>query len=151
MLFRSVPMELSENGVFNARQPIERYQWPLAVATILLALALLPGDRRRRLPKTAAILLAFVPNAHAQTGIEEFNNGQFDKAASVFEEKLQGQPDSRELQFNAGAAAYKKGDLEKAATHFTEALLSPNPKLREAAAYNLANTLVRKGEAAPEP
>ncbi|MCX6964174.1 MAG: VWA domain-containing protein [Verrucomicrobia bacterium] len=146
-----VPMELSENGVFNARQPIERYQWPLAVATILLALSLLPGDRRRRLAKTSAVLLAFLPNAQAQTGMEEFNNGQFDKAGAVFENKLQSQPGSHELQFNAGAAAYKTGDHEKAATYFTEALLSSNPKLREAAAYNLANTLVRKGEAAAEP
>ena len=146
-----VPMELSENGVFNARQPIERYQWPLAVASILLALSLLPGDRRRRLAKTSAVLLAFLPNAQAQSGLEEFNSGDFSKAATVFEDKLQAQPGSRELQFNAGAAAYKSGDYEKSATHFTEALLSPNPKLREAAAYNLANTLVRKGEAAPEP
>jgi Ca-activated chloride channel family protein len=146
-----VPMELSESGVFSARQPIERYQWPLAVASILLALSLLPGDRRRRLAKTSAALIAFLPNAQAQTGVEEFNNGQFDKAGAVFENKLQGQPGSRELQFNAGAAAYKTGDHEKAATYFTEALLSSNPKLREAAAYNLANTLVRKGEAAAEP
>lgn len=146
-----VPMELSENGVFNARQPIERYQWPLAVASILLALSLLPGDRRWRLAKTSAVLLAFLPNAQAQTGVEEFNNGQFDKAGAVFENKLQGQPGSRELQFNAGAAAYKNGDHEKASTYFTEALLSSNPKLREAAAYNLANTLVRKGEEAAEP
>ena len=146
-----VPMELTENGVFNARQPIERYQWPLAVASILLALSLLPGDRRRRLAKTSAVILAFLPNAQAQTGVEEFNNGQFDKAGAVFENKLQGQSGSRELQFNAGAAAYKNGDLEKASTYFTEALLSSNPKLREAAAYNLANTLVRKGEAAAEP
>jgi len=146
-----VPMELSESGVFSARQPIERYQWPLAVASILLALSLLPGDRRRRLAKTSAVLIAFLPNAQAQTGVEEFNNGQFDKAGAVFENKLQGQPGSRELQFNAGAAAYKTGDHEKAATYFTEALLSSNPKLREAAAYNLANTLVRKGEAAAEP
>jgi Ca-activated chloride channel family protein len=145
-----VPMELAENGVFNARQPIERYQWPLAVATILLALSLLPGDRRRRLAKTSAVLLTLIPTAQAQTGLDEFNSGNFGEAAAVFEDKLQGQPGSRELQFNAGAAAYKTGDHEQAATHFTEALLSPNPKLREAAAYNLANTLVRKGEAAQD-
>jgi len=144
-----VPMELAENGVFNARQPIERYQWPLAVATILLALSLLPGDRRR-LAKTSAVLLTLIPSAQAQTGLDEFNSGNFGEAAAVFENKLQAQPGSRELQFNAGAAAYKTGDHEKAATHFTEALLSPNPKLREAAAYNLANTLVRKGEAAQD-
>jgi Ca-activated chloride channel family protein len=103
------------------------------------------------LAKTSAVLLAFLPNAQAQTGMEEFNNGQFDKAGAVFENKLESQPGSRELQFNAGAAAYKTGDHEKAATYFTEALLSSNPQLREAAAYNLANTLVRKGEAAAEP
>lgn len=146
-----VPMELTENGVFSARQPIERYQWPLAVASMLLALSLLPGDRRRRLAKTSALLIAFLPNTQAQTGVEEFNKGQFDKAGAVFENKLQGQPGSRELQFNAGAAAYKNGDHEKAATYFTEALLSSNPKLRESAAYNLANTLVRQGEAAAAP
>lgn len=145
-----VPMELAENGVFSARQPIERYQWPLAAASILLALSVLPGDRRRRAAKAAALLLALAPTARAQTGLEEFSSGNFGKASSVFENKLQGQPGSRELQFNAGAAAYKTGDLEKAATHFTDALLSPNPKLREAAAYNLGNTLVRKGEAAQE-
>jgi Ca-activated chloride channel family protein len=120
------------------------------VATILLALSLLPGDRRRRLAKTSAVLLTLIPTAQAQTGLDEFNSGNFGEAAAVFENKLQAQPGSRELQFNAGAAAYKTGDHEKAATHFTEALLSPNPKLREAAAYNLANTLVRKGEAAQD-
>ncbi len=144
-----VPMELSEAGVFKARQPVERFQWPLAAAALLLALSLLPGDRRRA-TKLAVLILAFQPSAWAQSGLDDYRNGNFDKAAAAFEKDLQSQPASRELQFNAGAAAYKLGDYEKAAGLFTEALLSEDPKLREDASYNLANTMVRKGEAAAD-
>jgi Ca-activated chloride channel family protein len=144
-----VPMELAEAGVFKARQPIERFQWPLAAAAILLALSLLPGDRRRA-TKLAVLIFAFQPAAWAQSGLEDYRNGDFEKAAAAFDKDLSSQPDSRALQFNAGAAAYKLGDYEKAAGLFTEALLSEDPKLREESSYNLANTLVRKGEAAAD-
>lgn len=144
------PMERSEMGIFSARQPIERYQWPLAAAVACLALSLLPGDRRR-MPKVAALLFACALPAHAQSGLEEFKNGDYEKASEAFQEELKSQPGSRKLQFNAGAAAYKKGDFENAISHFTEALLSDERQLKEDASYNLANALVRKGEAATEP
>jgi Ca-activated chloride channel family protein len=144
------PMELSETGVFSARQPIERYQWPLAAATVCLALSLLPGDRRRRSSVMVALILGFCPYAQAQSGLDEYKNGEFEKAGTAFQEQLKKQPSSRALQFNSGAAAYKSGDFEKAIAHFTDALLAEDQKLREDASYNLANSLVRKGEAAKE-
>ena len=144
------PMELSETGVFSARQPIERYQWPLAAATVCLALSLLPGDRRRRPSFMIALILGFCPYAQAQSGLDEYKNGEFEKAGTAFQEQLKKQPSSRALQFNSGAAAYKSGDFEKAIAHFTDALLTEDQKLREDASYNLANSLVRKGEAAKE-
>lgn len=144
------PMELSETGVFTARQPVERYQWPLAAATACLMLSLLPGDRRRRSSALVAVILGLSPCAHAQSGLEEYKNGDFEKAGSAFQEQLKKQPSSRALQFNSGAAAYKGGDFEKAIARFTDALLSEDQKLREDASYNLANSLVRKGEAAKE-
>lgn len=144
------PMELSETGVFSARQPVERYQWPLAAATVCLALSLLPGDRRRRFLAMVALFLSFAPCAHAQSGLDEYKNGEFEKAGTAFQEQLKKQPSSRVLQFNSGAAAYKGGDFEKAIAYFTDALLSEDQKLREDASYNLANSLVRKGEAAKE-
>lgn len=144
------PMELSETGVFSARQPIERYQWPLAAATACLALSLLPGDRRRRSVAMMALFLSFAPCAHAQSGVDEYKNGDFEKAGTAFQEELKKQPSSKALQFNSGAAAYKTGDFEKAIAHFTDALLAEDQKLREDASYNLANSLVRKGEAAKE-
>ena len=144
------PMELSETGVFSARQPVERYQWPLAVAILCLAVSLLPGDRRRRSSAMVALLLSFCPYAQAQSGLDEYKNGEFEKAGTVFQEQLKNQPSSKALQFNSGAAAYKSGDFEKAITQFTDALLAEDQKLREDASYNLANSLVRKGEAAQE-
>ena len=144
------PMELGETGVFSARQPIERYQWPLAAATLCLALSLLPGDRRRRPVAVAALFFILVPGAHAQSGLNEYRNGEFEKAGAAFQEQLKKQPASKALQFNSGAAAYKSGDFEKAISHFTDALLAEDQKIRQDASYNLANSLVRKGEAAKE-
>ena len=143
-------MELSETGVFSARQPIERYQWPLAVAIVCLAVSLLPGDRRRRSSAMVALLLSFCPYTQAQSGLDEYKNGEFEKAGTAFQEQLKNQPSSKALQFNSGAAAYKSGDFEKAIAQFTDALLAEDQKLREDASYNLANSLVRKGEAAKE-
>jgi Ca-activated chloride channel family protein len=145
------PIELAETGVFSARQPIERFQWPLAAATLCLALSLLPGDRRRRSAKAAAaLLLALSPSAQAQSGLDDYGKGDFQKAGAEFQKQLQSRPGSRELQFNAGAAAYKSGDFEAAVKNFTDALLSEDKGLRAKSSYNLANSLVRKGEAAQD-
>lgn len=144
------PMERAEMGIFSARQPVERYQWPLAAAVACLALSLLPGDRRRVSKLFAVVFLVALP-AQAQSGLDDFQNGNYGNAAEAFQEALKSQPGSRKLQFNAGTAAYKTGDFENAITHFTNALLAGDPRLKEDASYNLANSLVRKGEAATEP
>ncbi|NBR47400.1 VWA domain-containing protein, partial [bacterium] len=131
------PMELTENGVFTSRQPIERYQWPLGVAVFCLMLSVLPGDRRRKLPLALAVLASFFTTTsmgHAGTnGLQDYMAGQYEQAGAAFEKGLQAEPDSRPLQFNAGAAAYKSGKFDQAISHFTKALLSEDKKLREEA------------------
>ena len=148
------PMEMNEGGVFTARQPMERYQWPLGVATACLALSVLVGDRKRQVSRAVVALFGFVAfSASAQAdapGIAEYRSGQYEKAAEVFSKGLQSQPASRQLQFNAGTSAYKLGNFDQAVSHFTDALLAEDPKFRENAFYNLANSLVRKGEGAKE-
>ncbi len=144
------PMARSEMGVFSARQPIERFQWPLAMAVACLAFSLLIGDRRR-VAKIAAVLFLVAAPAQAQTGLEAFQNGNYEQAAEAFNDSLKSRPDSRKLHFNAGTAAYKTGDFENAITHFTDALLTDDSQLKQDASYNLANSLVRKGESATKP
>ncbi|PYK65436.1 MAG: hypothetical protein DME21_01265 [Verrucomicrobia bacterium] len=54
------------------------------------------------------------------------------------------------LHFNAGAAAYKAGELDKAALHFKLSTIDPDLKLQERGYYNLGNTLYRLGEQATD-
>lgn len=146
------PIEMAETGVQTARQPLERYQWPLGCAIFLLFVWMVLGERRRvRAPQSAgalaalALLLAAGP-ALAGNGLDEYHAGNFDKAMTDFEQRLKTAPGSDKLQFNAGASAYKLGNYEKAVDHFTHALLTEEKELQEQASYNLANALVRRGE-----
>lgn len=150
-----LPLEMKETGEMTSRQPIERFQWPLGLATALLALWMIVGDRRRSVPApvrkvavTAVVLALSLSASHAATGYEAYQAGDYQKAMTDFESRLQTAPDSTKLQFDAGAASYKLGDFGKAVDHFTKALLAEDQKLREDASYNLGNSLVRRGESA---
>ena len=149
------PMNLAETGVFSARQPLERYQWPLGFAVAFLVLWLLLGERRRISAgiRAAACWLAFLAlpgTSHASSALQSYQAGNYEEARKAYETHLKSLPESREAEFDAGASAYKLNDFEQAISHFTSALLSEKKKLREDSAYNLGNSLVRRGETAKE-
>ncbi|MDX2082260.1 MAG: VWA domain-containing protein [Terrimicrobiaceae bacterium] len=147
------PLDRVETGVFASRQPIEQYQWPLGAAMACMILWMLIGERKRRVAGAAAFavaLFSILPANAQSTGLEAYQSGNFEAAREEFNKRLGSSPQSDRLQFNAGAASYKLGDFEQAISHFTDALLSEDRKLREDAAYNLANSLVRRGEAAQD-
>ncbi len=148
-----VPMTQTERDVQTSRRPIEKYQIPLSGAIALLALWLVLGERRRassirRAAAGAALFFLSTGFSHAANGYEDYQAGQYDKAMSDFEQRLKAQPNSEQLQFDAGVAAYKLGDYGKAVDYFTKGLLAEDKKIREDASYNLGNALVRRGEAA---
>jgi Ca-activated chloride channel family protein len=147
-----LPLEEQVGGTLTGRKPIERYVWPVAAALLLLALRSVLGEGRR-LPKVSAsavllLLLAGAP-LHA-SGLNDYRQGNYQGALQDFEKRLKAGDSMPEIKFDAGAAAYKAGDFQKAAGYFSEAMTSPKPKIRDAATYNLANSLVRSGEAAKE-
>lgn len=146
------PLEQTETGMTSSRQPIEKYRWPLAAAIFLLVVWMLLTDRRRRVPAMSAalVLMVLFPSSLHADGIAAYNAGDFATAGKDFEQRLKTDPGSRELQFNSGTAAYKAGDFDMAVKRFTEALLSDSAKLRDDASYNLANSLVRRGEKAQD-
>ena len=148
-----VPIEAQENGSLTARKPIERYAWPATAALILLSLWSLLGEGRTKTARSFLILLAgvFCSSSPLQAdGISDYNHKNYDGALKDFEKRINSGTTSARVTFDAGAAAYKAGDFKKSAGYFSEAMTSTDPKIREAATYNLANSLVRKGESAQE-
>lgn len=148
-----LPLEEQVGGTLTGRKPIERYAWPVAAALLLLALRSVLGEGRRvpKVPAAAAmlaLLLAGVP-LHA-SGLNDYQQGNYQGALQDFEKRLKSGDTIPEVKFDAGAAAYKAGDFQKAAGYFSEAMTATKPKIRDAATYNLANSLVRAGEAAKE-
>ncbi len=149
-----VPMDKQETGVLSAHKPIERYGWPVGCALFLLALWSVLGEGRRQKALSplaiTSLLMLLVPGSlsAATSGINDYQQGNYQGALKDFEQRLQAGATAPEIRFDAGAAAYKAGDFKKAADYFAAAMTSTDPKIRNAATYNLANSLVRSGEGA---
>ncbi len=161
------PLPKSEGQEKLVKRYHERYHWPLAAAMLLLlAEMLLPEQKRasRRIVGSAeaatfrgvAAVLTLMLWAHSAPGspssaLREYKAGQYETALRQYEQALQRKKDDPRLHLNAGAAAYRLGNFELAARHFTEALSAPDLRLQEQAYYNLGNTLYRLGEASGDP
>lgn len=170
-------MTAADINARTSRRPIERYEWPLAVAILLFAVALLINDRQRKRSRAggtpavasrakkrgrdgarpasvaAALLLGLTlvrQTQAASAGLELYDQQKFPEAYEHFQQTLKENPDTRQadrIEFDAGAAAYKMKDYNKAMQSFSQALLSKNQHLETASHYNLGNTLYQRGEA----
>lgn len=154
-------------GEIDARlspRPIERYQWPLSVSALALALSLLINerkrDRRTLAPATkpevalasAALLLFSVQLANAAApGLEAYREGKYEEAYRRFQEDLKTHPKSSardKMQFDSGTAAFKMSDYNKALQAFSESLLSPNEEIQKNSHYNIGRTLEERADIA---
>ena len=157
-------MQVADINARLSRRPIERYEWPLSAAILFFALALLINDRKgprtaRRRPEqkrsiAAAAAVLFLSAAGwaraASPGLQLYEEQKFPEAYEHFQKTLQENPGARptdRIQFDAGAAAYKMKDYNKALQSFSQALLSKDPHLQSESHYNLGNTLYERGEA----
>ena len=136
-------------------RPIERYEWPLAGAIVALIASLFINDRKRaqtprRSPVKREVLVAasllFVAAAevNAVSGIDLYNKGRYEDAYTQFQKDLQDNinpADMPKMQFDAGAAAYKLRNYDKALEAFSQSLVDRSPGLQEKSRYNLGRTL----------
>jgi Ca-activated chloride channel family protein len=136
-------------------RPIERYEWPLAGAIVALIASLFINDRKRaQTPRRSAIKrevlvaasLLFVAAAevNAASGIDLYNRGHYEDAYAQFQKDLQDNinpADMPKMQFDAGAAAYKLRNYDKALEAFSQSLVDRSPRLQEKSRYNLGRTL----------
>ncbi len=117
--------------------PLERFEWPLAAALILLAMEFLLPDRRRPSPPRA------LPSAARRAAPAALLIGGFLLAAFPTSSSA---ADPREL-YNTGTAQYAAGDFPAAVESLTSALHTPDLKLQNRTYYNLGNAHYRKGQA----
>jgi Ca-activated chloride channel family protein len=152
------PLSKSENNSKMVPRQIERYQWPLAGAILLLLIELLWPAGRQRAPKAATImmLLLFALPFGAQAASlkhahKNYSDGEFALAQVEYEELLKLNPADTKLHYNAGAAAYKAGKHSEAEKHFRAALRTRDLVLQQRAFYNLGNTHFRQGKEMVRP
>ena len=159
------------------RVPIERFQWPLMLALILLLAEFAISDRKRnrknfpaiktayrRIPKAGrtagatslAVLVLLVlvllgyRGAHASPGSAEaaYKAGNFDLAVEGYRSEAEEAPEDPQLQFNLGTAAYKGKQYPEALKSFERSLNVQDINLQNQSYYNMGNTLYRQGEGA---
>ena len=165
--------ELSER---MKRVPIDRFEWPLLLALILLVIEFAVSDRkprRKRAPvipakngadrrllkgakgiQTASLALAVMAfllvsqkaYASPQSAEKAYNRGEYSLAAKEYKAAAKKAPDNTQLQFNLGAATYKDKKYKEALAAFQTAMKVREVPLQNKAYYNMGNTLYRQGE-----
>ena len=74
-----------------------------------------------------------------------YNNQKYDQAIEKYREVLAKDPNSDIVNFNLGAALYKKKDFDETIAHFQKSLLTEDEKLKEKTHYNLGNAYYKSG------
>lgn len=113
--------------------PLERFQWPLGAALLMLSLQAVLGERKperkrkavvsvaRRVRPVAVLAAAFV--------LASASGARADVAA-----------------YNGGTKAYQTGEFEQAAEQLKSSLKTPDLSLQQKSYYNLGNSLFRIGQ-----
>ena len=144
--------------------PLERFEWPLAVAAIILILEMLIGERKPTRPRSlkqaisrrirrksqvmALLLLLLIPlstRSFASEGEDAYAQGNYLGASEYYSKMLEHSPDNPQLQYNYGTAAYKNNMYDNAIEAFSKALKSDDIELQKKAYYNRGNSYYQKG------
>ncbi|MDA1006227.1 MAG: VWA domain-containing protein [Verrucomicrobia bacterium] len=138
------------------RVAIPRFQWFLLPAIVLFILSMLINTPWQSLGRAAAVILALLclpQSAKARllppTPAEKaFERGEFELALEHFDVEIVRSSGDRlaRLQLGAGAAAYRLQDFDRAASAYSAALLSADPRLQSDAHYALGNALFKRGD-----
>lgn len=171
------PLPKSDLASRVIEQYHERFQWPLGLALLLLALeTLMPEQARIRgtarqvrlshpslaraagsgvaLVAALAFALLLLPRpslASPSSALRQYEKGDFEGAQSEYERLARTRPDDPRYRFNAGTAAFRAKEFDQAIRHFSETLRSPDLALQKNAFYNLGNAHYALGEQVQDP
>jgi Ca-activated chloride channel family protein len=165
------PLPKTEATTRLTRVYKERYHWFLAFAVICLLLEfLLPESSRSRRSESSArrrtalqqsvavicfVLLSITARASPSGAFNDYQSGDFKAAFDEYNRLAEQKTNDYRLHYDAGEAAYRAKQLEKAEKQFNDTLASPTvaPDLQtqEHTYYDLGNTEYRLGEPLPDP
>ena len=144
------PLPKSEGAEKLVRRYHEQFQWPLALALLLLFVEFLLPERSLRTATkfnfitNASILLAVFlvsisANASPTGALREYKTGNYTNALAEYTALAAVKTNDLRLVFNAGDAAYRATNFDLAQKLFQQVTLSPDLKLQQQAFYNLGN------------
>ena len=164
------PLPKSEESTRLTRVFQERYHWPLGFAIVCLVIELLLPESprvRRSLALSAAsavqqaavvmalLLIPLSALSSPSSAYRDYQSGDFKGALDEYNRLAGQKTNDYRLHYDAGAAAYRAKELERAQKQFNDALNSQtivsDPKTQENTYYNLGNTLYQMGEPLPDP
>lgn len=151
----------SERNEMLQRVPIERFQWPLLLAFVLLVLQPLISNRRKLMEGGSRLLILLcaliatagtAPSAHASArdAVKAYDEERYEEAVSLYQEAAREDPDNLKFAFNLGVAAYKSDQFELAISEFDRVVRNDNGRLKTKAFYNMGNSRVAAGLGAIE-
>lgn len=148
-----IPSERREESL--QRIPIERFQWLLGFACLLLLVEPFLPSRRKAAPTAFkvilfAILLGGIMPADlsanaARQASRAYAAGDFDRALELYQQALLSQPQQPKWLYNAGVAAYRAGNPLLAAQLFQQAIIAGDRSLQAKAFYNAATARITAG------
>jgi Ca-activated chloride channel family protein len=156
-------LEKTEFGVKQVAGFESRYQYPLALAILLLILEHIVSERRGRfvarlkqyLPAFSllAVVALFSPakaqtvRSHISDGNKAYGKQNFADAEAAYKKALEKNPRSIEALFNLGNSYYKQQRFEEAGRQFgNSAIAMKNPLDRSKAFYNGGNALFKSNK-----
>ena len=130
---------------------VDRYQWPLVLAVLLLLLTRwVPGSSQAVILALAvAGILSASSSAEAdplKDGYDAYQKEAYDKALKQFSNGQLHNPENPSLLYNLGNTYYKLRNFEAAEAHFHQALPKAPSELKPHLLYNLGNSAYRRGQ-----
>ncbi len=95
---------------------------------------------------SAQVALCASAARSVKEGNAAYHRKQFDAAIEAYKRAAALNSGSGIVNFDLGAANYKKGDYAAAVDYFTRCLVEGEPALEAAASYNIANSKYRQAE-----
>ena len=144
------------------RTPIEYFQWPLALALLLLFIEPLVSNRKQsnrfNTPTSnrvgtattvtiLAICIHFPTESKAAAGDKALRTGDYSTAIEQITEHLETHPDAYRMHYNLGVAYYETADYEQAIASWERSLGTEKTNQQQKAFYNLGNAHYQRGEA----